>query len=366
MRPLTRMQNSNRFKLGLFCTNGSGGLAMTKVPERWDATWENNVNVTQMGERAGLEFTLPIARWHGYRGQTNTQGEVLETLTWATGMLANTDKITVFGTVHVPLVNPVLAAKQMISADHAGRGRFGLNLVSGWNAGEFEMFGIDLLEHDERYAYSQEWVQIVRRIWTENSPFDFKGNYFDLKRVFLKPKPYGGAHPLLMSAGSSPAGRKFAAENVDCLFMALSNVESLEGEISTLRKTIRHRNIGIYASGHVVCRPSVKEARDYYHYIVHEMGDWDAVEHILSIRQQSQSIPTKVLAEMKERLISGVGTFPVVGSPDSISKTFQKMADAGLNGMAIGMVNYIDELPFIQAELLPRMERAGLREPGML
>jgi len=114
MRPPTRMENSNRFKLGLFCTNGSGGLAMTKVPERWEATWENNVIATQIGERAGLEFTLPIARWHGYRGQTNTQGEVFETLTWATGMLANTEAITVFGTVHVPLVNPVFAAKQMI------------------------------------------------------------------------------------------------------------------------------------------------------------------------------------------------------------------------------------------------------------
>ncbi|MAM67721.1 MAG: LLM class flavin-dependent oxidoreductase [Rhodospirillaceae bacterium] len=363
-RPSTRMENTNRFKLGLFCTNGSGGLAMTKVPERWDASWDNNVTATQMGEAAGLEFTLPIARWHGYRGETNTQGEALETLTWATGMLSCTEEITVFGTVHVPLVNPVFAAKQMISADHAGCGRFGLNLVSGWNAGEFDMFGVKLREHDERYDYSAEWVEIVRRIWAEEKAFDYQGKFFDLKGVLLNPKPYGGGRPLLMSAGSSPAGRTFAANNVDCLFMAIPGLDGLADEISGVKKALGRRDMGIYASGHIVCRPTQKEAEEYYHYYVHEMGDWDAVEHIISIRQQSQSIPPDALSKMKERLISGVGTFPVVGSPDSIAEMYERMADAGLNGMAIGMVNYIDEIPFVEAELLPRMQRLGLRDPA--
>ncbi len=357
------MNNDNRFKLGLFCTNGSGGLAMTKVPERWDASWENNLKATLMGEAAGLEFTLPIARWHGYRGTTNTQGEAFETLTWATGILSCTTDITVFGTLHVPLINPVFAAKQMVAADHAGRGRFGLNIVSGWNAGEFEMFGVELREHDERYAYSAEWLEVVKKIWSEDTPFDFHGKYFDLEDVILKPKPYGGGAPLLMSAGSSPAGRKFAANNVDCLFMAFPHLDGLASEIDSIRSLFGKHPIGLYASSHMVCRPTQKEAEDYYHYYVHEMGDWDAVEHILHIRGQGHSIPQDVLAQMKERLISGVGTFPVVGGVDEIAAMFLRMADAGLNGLAVGLVNYIDELPYIEAELLPRLERLGLRRP---
>ena len=111
MRPPTRMDNANRFKLGLFCTNCSGALAMTKVPERWDASWDNNVTAARMAAEAGIEFILPIARWHGYQGQTNTSGSSYETLTWASGLLAATEEITVFGTVHVPFINPVLAAK---------------------------------------------------------------------------------------------------------------------------------------------------------------------------------------------------------------------------------------------------------------
>ena len=76
------------------------------------------------------------------------QEATFETLTWATGLLAATKRITVFGTVHAPLFHPIMAAKQMVTADHVGDGRFGLNVVVGWNEGEFDMFGVDQREHE--------------------------------------------------------------------------------------------------------------------------------------------------------------------------------------------------------------------------
>ena len=159
-RDQTRIYNRNRFKLGLFGMNCSGALSLTKVPERWDASWENNVKAAKMADDAGLEFLLPIGRWHGYRGEMDTQGTTFETLTWACGLLAKTTGITTFGTLHVAFINPVFAAKQMVTADHIGHGRFGLNIVTGWNPGEFGMMGVALNSHDERYAYSQEWLDI--------------------------------------------------------------------------------------------------------------------------------------------------------------------------------------------------------------
>jgi alkanesulfonate monooxygenase SsuD/methylene tetrahydromethanopterin reductase-like flavin-dependent oxidoreductase (luciferase family) len=353
----------NRFKLGGFAINCSGGLTMTKAPERWEASWDNNLNAARMAEEAGFEFLLPIARWHGYGGETDTEGTSLETLTWAAGILASTREITVFGTVHVPLINPVFAAKQAVTADHIGKGRFGLNIVSGWSASEFEMFGTELLPHDERYAYAEEWLAIVKRIWAETEPFSFEGRYFDLKGVLSRPKPVEGERPILMSAGSSKAGRAFAARHADCLFMTVVDLDTLAGELRTLRAAAGDRPIGVYGSGHMICRPTQKEAEEYYHYIVYEMGDWAAVEHAIAIRQKSESIPPARLPEMKERLISGVGTFPIVGSADHAAGVLKRLSDSGLDGMAIGLVNYIDDLPYIRAELLPRMEKLGLRVP---
>ena len=120
-----RMHDGNRFKLGLFGLNCSGGLTMTKAAEHWEASWDNNVKAAKLSEEAGLEFILPVARWHGYRGETDSEGTSLETLTWASGILAETKDLVAFGTVHVPLINPIFAAKQCITADHIGQGRFG-------------------------------------------------------------------------------------------------------------------------------------------------------------------------------------------------------------------------------------------------
>lgn len=158
------MREGNRFKLGIFAPNCSGGLTMTKAPEVWVASWDNNVKVAQLAEGMGLEFILPVARWHGYGGETDTEGTSFETLTWASGLLALTREIVIFGTVHVPLINPAWAAKQIVTADHIGAGRFGLNVVSGWSESEFRMFDVELREHDERYVYTEEWLGIVKRI----------------------------------------------------------------------------------------------------------------------------------------------------------------------------------------------------------
>lgn len=358
-RPATRMFNANAFRLGMFAPNCSGGLTMTKAPERWDASWEHNLELARRADEAGLEFILPVGRWHGYGGETDTEGTSFETLTWASALLAATEGICVFGTLHVAFVNPVFAAKQIVTAHHVGRARFGLNIVSGWNSGEFAMFGITFNEHDDRYAYTEEWLTIVKRIWSEEEPFDFQGRFFDLKGVVLKPKPYGGRRPLLISAGNSSGGRDFAARNADCLFMTIIELDALAGEIAKLRAGFP--DVGIYASGHMIARPTRREAEDYYRYVVHEMGDWEAAEHAALIRTRGRETPLATLQRMKERLISGLGTYPVVGSYDDVAALFAQMSEAGLDGMAIGLVNYLDEFPRVRDEVLPRMERLGLR-----
>jgi alkanesulfonate monooxygenase SsuD/methylene tetrahydromethanopterin reductase-like flavin-dependent oxidoreductase (luciferase family) len=360
----TPMFNANRFKLGLFAPNCSGGLTMTKAPERWDATWDNNLQAARLAEAAGLEFLLPVARWQGYRGETDPEGSSLETITWATGLLAATAEINVFGTVHASFIHPVFAAKQIVTADLVGHGRFGLNVVSGGNAGESRMFGEELREHDARYAYSEEWLTIAKRVWSEHEPFDFRGRFFNLQGVIGKPKPYGNERPLLMSAGSSQTGRAFAARHADCLFMVIIDQSLLADDIRAVRALAPpDRRVGVFASGHMVCRPTQKEAEDYYHYIVHEMGDWEAVDYIIGVRKDALSFPPDKLQSLRERFLSGTGTFPVIGSPDAVARKFKELSGAGLDGMAIGLVNYIDDFPLLRDEVLPRMQRAGLRRP---
>ena len=73
MRRVTRMSSGNTLKLGLFAPNCDSGMAITTVPERWNATWDNNLALARLADEVGLEFLLPVARWIGFGGTSQFQ-----------------------------------------------------------------------------------------------------------------------------------------------------------------------------------------------------------------------------------------------------------------------------------------------------
>jgi len=362
--PSTTMFNENKLKLGIFSPNCSGGMAVTKVPERWDASWESNLKLAQMADEAGIEFLLPIARWKGYGGETDFEGSTLETITWACGLLAKTKCITVFGTVHAPLVHPIFAAKQMVTVSHVSEGRFGLNIVCGWNQDEFEMFGIAQREHDTRYEYGQEWWDVVQRIWQEKNPFDYDGRFIKLKGVVGKPKPYKW-RPVVMNAGSSGAGRSFGAKNCDFLFTVLIDLEKGKQDVQRTKEIAAGfgRNIDIFTTSYVVLRPTRKEAHEYHEYYTTKMGDSAAADHLMELQGlHAQSFPPEAFKSIRQRFFGGHGVYPLIGDPDDVAAELAKISAAGFIGTTITFVNYVDEFPYFRDEVLPRLERLGLRK----
>ena len=367
------MGSSNRLKLGLFGANCSSGRAVTTVSERWSGSWPDCLRLAQMADRAGIEFMLPIGRWKGYGGETDYQGATFETVTWACGLLAKTERLVVFGTVHAPLIPPLIAAKEFVTADHIGEGRFGLNLVCGWNEGEFEMFGATLRDHEQRYAYAQEWLDVVKLAWSPCEDFDFEGQFISLKGVRAKPKPYGGTRPLIMNAGASPTGQSFAIRNCDALFSNISRGISFDETVQHVRNVRalaqqRGRDIDVYTVGVVTCRPTAREAEDYHRYCIVDHADWTAVDNILAMKNITpQTHEPEEFQRIRDHQANGMGGLPLVGDPDMVARDLAQLADAGLTGIAVSFVNYLDELPYFCAEVLPRLGRAGLRgKPGEL
>jgi len=212
-------------QLGLFGANCSSGRTYVTLPERWVASWENNLKLAQMADEIGIECMVPIARWKGYGGDSNPNGASFESIAWACGLLAATRRLRVFCTVHVPLHHPLVAAKQMATGDHIGQGRLGVNIVCGWNEDEFQMFGVTKKEHDARYAQGEEWWSIVKRVWSGEARFDHEGTYYRLHGVEGAPRPFGRTDPLMMNAGSSDTGRWFAIRHSDMHFDAVETPE---------------------------------------------------------------------------------------------------------------------------------------------
>jgi FMNH2-dependent dimethyl sulfone monooxygenase len=367
------MGSANKLKLGIFGCNLSSGKNATLVPERWSGSWDDNVRLALMADEAGLEFFLPLGRWRGWGGATHYQEESFETLTWAAALLALTKQITIFGTVHAPLFHPVVAAKQMVTADHAGHGRFGLNFVVGNKDEEFGMFGHSLLEHDERYSHGQEWLDIVRRLWTDPEKFDFHGTYFELTDVLSKPKPFGGTQPLVLNAATSPIGQDFGVRNCDAFFTAVRasefdektgvvtpDVASVSQIVDSLRDraSAMGRTIGVYTNVNVICRPTQREAIEYYRFVLDENADWEAVDAQLQQQGIPRDLESPTYLAHRQRAIR---QFPFIGDPDHVAELFQTLSDVGIDGIGMTMVNYLDDLPLLLGEIIPRLERADLR-----
>jgi len=361
------MHGSNSLQISLFGVNCSSGRAVTLVPERWSGSWPDNKRLALMADDAGIDFLLPIGRWKGYGGTTDYQGTTLETVTWATGLLALTKRITIFGTVHAPIFNPVVAAKEMVTADHIGEGRFGLNIVVGWNEGEFDMFGVEQRAHQQRYEYAQEWIDVIKMIWSDREDFDFAGKYLNMKAIRGKPKPFGGTRPVIMNAGASPTGQAFAVRNCDAFFLQASRT-SLEETAQWVRRVkeaarVEGREIGCYTVGVITCRPTKKEAEEYFHHCIVERADWSAVDGILALKNISpQTVPMQDYLTQRSQYAQGMGGLPIVGDPDHVATQIADLSKPGLTGIAISLVNYLDELPYFVDEVIGRLERMGLRE----
>lgn len=365
----------NKFKFGLFNANCDGGFAISKAPERWRCDWDDVVKASLLADQGGIDFILPVAKWRGLGGEADNLGRSFETLTHSAAIGALTKRIGVFATVHVPLVTPTFVAKAIATIDHASHGRAGLNIVCGWNQDEFSVHGVTI-DPDRRYDQGLEWYRIFAKLLEGGDAFDWDGEFYKLSGLTTNPLTVQRPHPPIMSAGFSPKGRDFAAQTADLLFTSVSNIDRVPAIVKSIDEYAAHynRKIEVYTTCHIVCRPTRKSAEEYYHYYADEMADRASLEYIVKQKSatagtdlhKSERPDTNPIVNVRRRGPVYPGTFPgcymIVGTPDDVAEEMIEMSQAGLAGASICFLDYLEAMPYFIQEVLPRLERAGLRE----
>lgn len=361
-RPNCPLYNDQRLKLGLFGTNCSNGLTVSHAPTSYEATWAHTLAIARRADAIGFEMLVPIARWRGFGGTTDFNGICFETYTWAAALAAATERIMIFSTSHVPTVHPIVAAKQCVTVDHISNGRFGLNLVMGWFTPEMEMFGAPQREHDERYGYGTEWLSVVKRLWTEEEPFDFDGRHFHVRQGQAHPKPIQKPYPVLVNAGTSPAGIDFSAREVDFNFLSLDTLEHGKELVTDLHRRAHGygRNIGIMTYAMMICRDTEREAQDARREIL-EKGDWGAATNIMKVLGIESGSFNEQIKSFGERFILGWGGYPLVGTPEQVVEELCRISEIGIGGVILGFLDYYEEIAYFERKVMPLLKQAGLR-----
>lgn len=358
--PLFR--SSNKLKIGVFGANCSGGTTMSTYPGLVEARWAESVAIARAAEAAGLEAMVPIGRWRGMGGQTNFQYRSFETLTWAAGIAAATERIGVFATVHVPTIHPVRLAKTCATIDHISGGRFGLNVVAGWNEKEIGMFADNQLPHDERYDVASEWMELTSKLWTADGEFDFAGTYFRAPGAVSDPKPIQRGGPLVMSAGNSPRGIQFAAQWCDLNFVAAPSIEEAGATARSVKDQALAqfgKELSVFSQAYIICRDTDSEARDVYAAIAETHGDQEGADNLLNA-----FVPNSGSADwnaMRPAIIAGWGSYPLVGSPATVADGLIALSEHGLDGMVVSWPDYLTGIDQFDKLVMPYLEKAGVR-----
>ena len=122
--------------------------------------------------------------------------------------------------------------------------------------------------------------------------------------------------------------------------------------------------MGVFTLGYVVVRPTQKEADDFLNYYAEEYADWDAVDNLMALQGlHAQSFTPEMLSMFRNRFAGGHGSIPLIGDPDTVAKGIAELHGAGFGGMTLAFLNYADELPYFAQEVLPRLEKMGIRLP---
>jgi alkanesulfonate monooxygenase SsuD/methylene tetrahydromethanopterin reductase-like flavin-dependent oxidoreductase (luciferase family) len=357
--------DDDHFALAVFSSNMAGGTNLTSAPGPPVVTWPETIRLARAAEAAGIEAIIPVARWRSPSPTSDPAAHrSFETFTWAAGVAAATERIQVFATFHVPTAHPVRAAKEIATVDHLSGGRLGVNVVAGWNQSDFQMFGIDLAEHDHRYQIADEWMWFLERIFTDEQPFDFDGQFFEARDVISQPLPVQRPGPLVMSAGFSAAGREFAARHADINFVITPDRSVARESIAQVKATARSygRELKVFGAAHVLCRDDDAAAQREHRRLLDEFGDRaGARAAIASLMGGSQS--ADFAPEMEDAAIFGFFATPIVGSPDHVVEQLAEMRSDGLDGVAISWVDYDEGIAQVAEDLAPRLVAAGLRRP---
>ena len=204
--------------IGVFIPIGNNGWLISTASPQYKPSFELNKQVVQKAEAYGLDFALSMIKLRGFGGKTEFWDYNLESFTLMAALAAVTTKIKLFASTAVLTLPPALVARMATTIDSIAPGRFGINIVSGWQMAEYDQMSMwpGDAYFGYRYDYSSEYVHVMKQLWAEGE-LTFEGKHFNMKDCKMLPMPENKIE--IVAAGQSPRGMEFAAEYADYSFV---------------------------------------------------------------------------------------------------------------------------------------------------
>ncbi len=345
--------SQNDIKFAYWVPNVSGGLVVSKIEQRtsWDIDY--NRKLAQIAENAGFEYALSQIRFTaGYGAEFQHESVAI-----SHALLAATEKLRVIAAILPGPWHPAVLAKQISTISELTDGRIAVNIVSGWFRGEFTAIGEPWLEHDERYRRSEEFIDVLRGIWTRDD-FTYKGDFYRFHNYSLKPKP--AQVPEIFQGGSSRAARDMASRASDWYFTNGNTVEGIKAQVDDIRAKAAANNhqVKVGVNAFIIARDTEEEAKAVLAEIIAK-ADPEAVNAFgHEVKQAGKASPegdgnwAKSTFEDLVQYNDGFKT-NLIGTPQQIAERIVALKDVGVDLILSGFLHFQEEVAYFGEKVLP-------------
>jgi len=273
---------------------------------------------------------------------------------WSTtaALAAVTKKLELMVAVRPTFHNPALLAKQAANIDHISNGRLTLNVVSSWWADEATKYGILFDEHDDRYARTSEWLEVLNGCWNQQG-FSYQGKYYRVEDNVLSPKPVSRPRPTLYAGGESETAKNLIATKCDAYLMHGDPPEIVGKKIADMRKRreaagLSPMTFGI--AGYAIVRDSEAEAKKEVARITdvqQSARGYANYQQWITGSNLEQKISLEDYSVSNRGLRSGL-----VGTPEQISEHLEEFAAVGVDLVLLQSSPQLEEMERFAAQVI--------------
>lgn len=342
-----------------------GGWLRNIEDEAMPTTFDYCLQVAKRAEALGFSTTL-IAELNlnDIKGPAEP---VLEAWTTAAALASMTNKLEIMAAIRPGFRNPAVVAKMAANIDQISNGRFTMNVVSAWWAEEARQYGMDFVEHDERYARTEEFLSILKGLWTQKQT-TIAGKFSQVEDAYLAPKPVQQPWPRLYAGGESPAAKELISRECDAYLMHGDEVEVIASKIADMREHAQSqgRAMTFGMAAYIVCRDTEEEAQAEVARItnVKDTAGYAGFEDFTTKSQLEQEL------SLRDYSVSNRGLRPnLVGTPEQIAERMQAYVDVGLDLFLIQCSPMLEEIERIGRDVLPLLgighTTSTVQQPGV-
>jgi len=353
--------------IGVFIPIGNNGWLISETAPQYMPTFALNKEVVQKAEKYGFDFALSMIKLRGFGGKTQFWEHNLESFTLMAGLAAVTSRIKIFATAATLTVPAPIVARMAATIDSIAPGRFGINLITGWQKAEYDQMGLWPGEshYADRYNYLAEYATVLKDLM-ETGVSDFKGRYLQMHDCRVSPHP---KDVKIICAGSSDEGLAFTAQYADYSF-ALgkgTNTPTAFAPVNARLAAARAktgRDVGSYILFMIIADETDEKAMAKWQ-LYRDGADQEALAWLTNqaapnAKGGTSNTNTTQLAAPESAVNLNMGT--LVGSYESVARMLDEVAAVPeTKGVLLVFDDFVQGVEDFGAKIQPKMQsRAGV------